>query len=84
MGSSRRDIGLCHAVLINGLGMHWVLMRSVPRLLTEDQGIHHIAVCEDFLQPMDDKSFFKNAMNADETLVYRYDKTIRVITLEKS
>jgi hypothetical protein len=70
------SVGLYHTVLIKGLGMHWFFVRSVPRLLTEDQGIHHVSVCEDLLQPMDDESFLKNAANADEASVCRCDKTV--------
>jgi hypothetical protein len=42
--------GASHAILVEDLGMHQVLVTFVPRLLTEDQASQCVSLCKDILQ----------------------------------
>jgi hypothetical protein len=43
-------IGSCHTILSEDLGIQWVSGKSVPRLLTDDQKLQRLFICENVLQ----------------------------------
>jgi hypothetical protein len=48
-------------------------VKSVPRLLSDDQNAHSVSVCRELKQATDDPNFISNFITCDETWVYGYD-----------
>lgn len=51
--------------------MNQILAGFIPRLLTEDQGIKLVLICEGLLLWVNDENFLKTTR--DETHIYGYD-----------
>jgi hypothetical protein len=65
------SIGSCHDILTTKLGMHRVVSKFVPRLLTQDQRSSRVAIRQELLDRANEgENFLKTIVNGDETWVY--------------
>ena len=60
------SVGSRHHILTEGLKMHRVAAKFVPRLMTSDQQAHRVQVCQDLLDHSEnDKEFLSKIITGD-------------------
>jgi predicted DNA-binding protein YlxM (UPF0122 family) len=71
--------GSCHDILTTKSEMHWIVIKFVPRLLTQDQRDSRVAICQELLDyASEDENFLKRIIISDETWDYGYSVEIKV------
>jgi hypothetical protein len=66
--------GTVQSILSDDLNMRRIAVKFVPRLLSNDQKEHRIAVCGELRdQARDDPNFISKVITGDESWVYGYD-----------
>ncbi|UYV74896.1 hypothetical protein LAZ67_12001710 [Cordylochernes scorpioides] len=69
-----REVGSCHSIFINDLGMRRVAAKFVPKLLNCDQKQHRMNIANEMLDSVrDDPNLLQRVITGDEAWVYGYD-----------
>ena len=73
------SVGSCHHILTEELKMHRVAAKLVLRLMTSDQQVHRVKVCQDLLDHSEnDQEFLSKIITGDESWDYGYDVETKV------
>jgi hypothetical protein len=76
--------GTCQRILSDELNTRRIAAKFVPKLLSNDQKGHRIAVCTE-LKAENDPNFISNIITGDETWVFGYDpETKQQLSLRKT
>jgi hypothetical protein len=66
--------GMSQRIMLHELNMVCLAVRFVPRLLSNDQKAHHVAICSELKEQIEnDISFISTVITGEESCVYGYD-----------
>ncbi|KAE9542487.1 hypothetical protein AGLY_003348 [Aphis glycines] len=60
------SVGSCHEILVKKLGMHHVVAKFVPRLISQDQKDNRVTICQELLnRANDDDMYMRQIITGD-------------------